>query len=69
MPKAKCMKDDGAKGSTDSMNRDATSNRLTHRWAFSSFSERLATFQKKRLTTRRQNRNMSVPPSKTPIQL
>ena len=51
------------------MNRDAVSNRLTHCSAFCSFAERRANFQKKRLTTRRQSRNITVPPSITPAQL
>ena len=45
------------------------SNRLTHCSAFCSLAERRANFQKKRLTTRRQSRNITVPPSITPAQL
>ena len=44
------------KGSSDSMNRDEVSKRFTHCCAFSSLGERLATFQKKRLMSRRQNK-------------
>ena len=57
------------KGSSDSMNRDEVSKRFTHCCAFSSLGERLATFQKKRLMSRRQNKNMMMPPSATPAQL
>ena len=39
------------------MKRLAVSTWLTHCWAFFSCSEREASFQKKRLTTRRQNKN------------
>ena len=57
------------KGSSDSINRDEVSKRFTHCCAFSSLGERLATFQKKRLMSRRQNKNMMMPPSATPAQL
>ena len=57
------------KGSSDSMNKDEVSKRFTHCCAFSSLGERLATFQKKRLMSRRQNKNMMMPPSATPAQL
>ena len=63
------MKEVGVKGSSDSMNRDEVSKRFTHCCAFSSLGERLATFQKKRLMSRRQNKNMMMPPSATPAQL
>ena len=69
MPKAKCMNEVGAKGSRASINRDAVSKWFTHCCARSSLRERLASFQKNRLNTRRQSRNMMVPPAATPIQL
>ena len=69
MPKARCRNDVGVKGRTASMKRVAVSTWLTHCWAFFSCSEREASFQKKRLTTRRQNRNTTVPPAATPSQL
>ena len=69
MPKARCIKAVGVKGRMASMKSEAVSKRLTHCWARWSRAEREANRQKNRLTTRRQNKNMRVPPAATPSQL